>query len=100
MGRDRQRPLLRNLNHRHKEIDVIEKRTSGGPGVGLLLFIPAALLVAKAAMHHHRMAWDETEGRDGLRLPPRAARMLDAWHTQAHQSAGTADAAPETDASA
>ncbi len=87
------------MSHRLKEIDVIEKRASGGPSVGLLLLIPAALFVAKAAKHR-RMAWGETASRDGLRLPPRAERMLDAWHTHAHQSAGPADEGPGTAASA
>ena len=96
----RQRPLPGHMSYRLEEIDVIEKRTSGGPSVGLLLLIPAALFVAKAAMHHHRTAWDETAGHDALRLPPRAARMLEAWHTQAHQSSGTGDAGPQVPAAA
>jgi hypothetical protein len=74
---------------------MIEKRASGGPGVGLLLLIPAAMLLAKAAMHHHRMTWDETADRGGPRLPPRAERMLDAWHARAHESTTTPDAGPE-----
>lgn len=77
---------------------MIEKRTSGGPGVGLLLLIPAALLLAKAAMHH-RMIHDAA-GAEGRRMPPRAERMLEAWHTRAHASNGTTGAGPEAAASA
>lgn len=87
-----------------------DKHTGGGPNVGLLLLIPAAAIVARAAMRHHRMAW-ETPGEpgdlppfrrhgghrfagqgfgdgttDGFRLPPRIEWMLETWHTRAHKA--------------
>jgi hypothetical protein len=82
------------------------------------------MFAARAAMHHHRMAWDEAggpgsewprrghrhhrqaglgdeaAGRDGLRLPPRIERMLEAWHAQAHGSNATQGAEPGDAASA
>lgn len=96
-----------------------EKHTGGGPSVGLLLLIPAAVMVAHAAKRHHRMLWDETgepgaagshgphrhHGRYGFagpgfdaaaradfRLPPRIEWMLDTWHTRAHQADEPKDA--------
>jgi hypothetical protein len=87
-----------------------ENRSSGGPNLGLLLLVPAAAIVARAAMRHHRMMWDElgepgaaaphlrhgrhpfagpesaAAARDGFRMPPRIEWMLDAWHTRAHQA--------------
>jgi hypothetical protein len=91
-----------------------EKSNSGGPSLGLLLLIPAAALVAHAAMRHHRMMWDEIGGpesaapyrrhghhhlatpvsdaaSDGFRLPPRIEWMLDTWHTRAHKAAEPTD---------
>ena len=92
-----------------------EKRTGGGPSVGLLLLIPAAAFAAHAAKRHHRMMWDETGGpgpaaphrphgrhrfagpdsdvaaRDAFRLPPRIEWILDTWHARAHQAAAPAD---------
>jgi len=103
-------------NLRALENNVSEKTTSGGPSVGLLLLIPAAAIVAHAAMRHHRMMWaeigepgaaapyrrhrrhrfagpeSETAARDGFRLPPRIEWMLDTWHTRAHQAAEPTDA--------
>lgn len=102
-----------------------EKSTSGGPNIGLLLLIPAAAIVARAAMRHRQMMWAEMgepgpaapHGRHGhrhfagpgfdasargeFRLPPRIEWMLDTWHTRAHQAADEAaepkDAQPTTD---
>jgi hypothetical protein len=92
-----------------------EKRTGGGPSLGLLLLIPATVLVVRAAMRHHRMMWDEigepgaaaphrrhgrhrhagpgsdAADRDGFRLPPRIEWMLDTWHTRAHQATESTD---------
>ena len=90
-----------------------EKRSSGGPNVGLLLLIPAAALVAKAAKRHHSSRWDggglgprahrshsldrcagpdsDTAARDALRLPPRIEAILGAWHTRAHEAAAPTD---------
>jgi len=93
-----------------------EKRTSGGPNVGLLLLIPVAAAAVHMAKRHHRMMWDEIGGpgstsasrwhghhrfaapgadaaaRDGFRLPPRIEWILDTWHTRAHQAAEPTDA--------
>ncbi len=89
-----------------------EKSTKGGPSIGLLLLIPAAAIVARAAMRHHEMLWAEVgepgsdaphrrhghrhfagpgsdpTARDDFRLPPRIEWMLGAWHDRAHQAAG------------
>jgi hypothetical protein len=96
----------------------VNERTTSGPNIGLLLLIPAAAIIARAAIRHHHLAWDEaggpgtpapygrpghrfggpgrgTAGPDGLRLPPRIEWMLDTWHTRAHQAtdaAGTTEA--------
>jgi hypothetical protein len=70
-----------------------------GPNPGLLLLIPLAVVVAKAASHRRAMwgagwgpggfdpAGGPTAGgdRDSFRLPPRLEWMLDTWHTRAHQ---------------
>lgn len=85
-----------------------DNRTSGGPNLGLLLLIPAAAIVARAAMRHHRAMWEEADGPEGAmtthghghhhaagsgcthdgsrarRLPPRIERTLDDWHAKAH----------------
>src|SRR5262245_37086022 len=84
-----------------------ENRGSRGPGWGLLL-LPGALIIAKGARrrramwssagpsgftgpdfgHHGRSGggYGEREPRAGFRLPPRLEQMLDAWHTQAHET--------------
>jgi len=83
----------------------------GGHGVWPFLLIPAAVMTAKA-MRRHRMAhgWagPEAMGRRGhrhwagstdpegglaFRLPSKIEAFLDAWHTQAHQAADTAETA-------
>ena len=98
-----------------------EKSSSSGPNVGLLLLIPAAAVVAKMAMRHHRLMWDEVvetgspapyrghgrhrfygpesdaTARAGFRLPPRIEWMLDTWHARAHQAAGPADSVAPTE---
>jgi hypothetical protein len=83
-----------------------QNAASRGPNVGLLLLIPAAVILAKAAMHRRAMfesGWAASEadrrafgqhgrfggrGRDsdlsGFRLPPKIERVLEAWHTRAH----------------
>ena len=86
-----------------------ERTGSRGPNRGLLLLVPAVVIVAKAAMHrkammesgwggpgsagrsygHHRRfggAMGEADPREGFRLPPRIESMLDAWHTRAHET--------------
>ena len=93
-----------------------EKCGSSGPGVGLLLLIPAAAIVAHAAKRHHRMMWEEIGGPgtgtpspwhghhrsftgpgdagDRFRLPPRIEWILDTWHTRAHAAAEPTEGSP------
>ena len=91
-----------------------EMRGGGGPNRGLLLLIPAALILAKAAKHRRQAMWESAEGeagaaggphghharfahrgwsagRDGFRLPPRIESALDAWHARAHQEPASAE---------
>jgi hypothetical protein len=84
-----------------------ETQTRGGPNLGLLLAIPAVVIIAKAAMHrrammesgwsgpggrghgygHHRFAGADGEtGPQAFRLPPWIEAALGAWHTRAHES--------------
>ena len=91
-----------------------ETQTRGGPNRGLLLAIPAVVIIAKVAMHrrammesgwsgpggrgygHHRFSGAHGElGPRTLRLPPRIEAALDAWHARAHEAA---DATEATDA--
>ena len=93
-----------------------ETQTRGGPSLGLLLAIPAVVIIAKAAMHrrammgsgwtgpggrgygHHRFAGPDGEmGRREFRLPPRIEGALDAWHTRAHEAHDTTKADPSPD---
>ena len=92
-----------------------EMHRSKGPNRGLLLLIPAALILAKAATHHRRAMWPSAEGdagagggpygehgrfahrgwsagRDGSRLPPRIESALEAWHDRAHRETASAEA--------
>ena len=67
-----------------------EKRDSRGHNWGLLLLIPAAMLLAKRAKHRRAMwqsGWSSADGHDEFRLPPKIESMLDNWHTRAHQAA-------------
>jgi hypothetical protein len=93
-----------------------ETQTRGGPNLGLLLVIPAVVIIAKAAMHRRAMmesGWSGPGGRsygyghrfagaDGeigpraFRLPPRIEAALDAWHTRTHE-APDAKPAPSPD---
>ena len=87
-----------------------ETQTRGGPNLGLLLAIPAVVIIAKAAMHRRAMmesGWTGPGGRgygyghhgfagvDGetgpraFRLPPRIEAALDAWHTRTHEASET-----------
>ena len=89
-----------------------ETQTRRGPNVGLLLAIPAVVIIAKAAMHrrammesgwsgpggrgygygHHRFAGADGEtGPRAFRLPPRIEAALGAWHTRAHEAADTSE---------
>jgi len=87
-----------------------ETQTRGGPNRGLLLAIPAVVIIAKVAMNrrammesgwsgpygrgygHHRFTGADGEsGPRGFRLPPRIEAALDAWHTRAHEAPAATD---------
>ena len=93
-----------------------ETQTRKGPNLGLLLAIPAVVIIAKAAMHrrammesawsgpggrgygygHHRFAGADGEmGTRAFRLPPRIEAALDAWHTRSHEASDTTSTPPE-----
>lgn len=95
-----------------------ETQTRGGPNLGLLLAIPAVVIIAKAAMHRrammesgwggpggrgygygrHRFAGADGEmGPRGFRLPPRIEAALDAWHTGAHEAPDSTKPDPSPD---
>jgi hypothetical protein len=95
-----------------------ETQTRGGPNLGLLLAIPAVVIIAKAAMHrrammesgwsgpggrgygygHHRFAGaDDDFGSRAFRLPPRIEAALGAWHTRAHEAADATKPEPSPD---
>jgi len=81
------------------DCDMHERRHGNGPGLGLLLLIPAAVIIAKGASRRRAMwhaGWgDSGEGRPDpstFRLPPRIEWMLETWHTRAHQRTDAADA--------
>jgi len=91
------------------EGNMNEKRGSKGPNWGLLLLVPAAVILVKGAMHR-RARWESTwgpagaagrghghhgrfgatggaaDGRSEFRLPPKIEWMLDSWHTRAHEA--------------
>ena len=101
--------------------DMNENRASRGPNWGLLLLIPAAVIVAKGRDaspgdvgrrvgdragtppatyghgHHGRFASRTRAGGQpaAFRLPPKIEWMLDTWHTRAHESAATAERRPD-----
>ena len=96
-----------------------DRSASRGPNLGLLLLIPAAVIIAKGSHHHRAMMesrWGagsgaagrgfghhspfwaigpEGDGPGAFPLPPRIERMLAAWHTRAHETIE-----PATDATA
>jgi len=95
-----------------------ETQTRGGPNLGLLLAIPAVVIIAKAAMHrrammesgwsgpggrgygygHRRFAGaDDETGPRTFRLPPRIEAALDAWHTRMHEPTDTTKPDPTPD---
>ena len=95
-----------------------ETQTRGGPNLGLLLAIPAVVIIAKAAMRrrammesgwtgpggrgygygHHRFAGPDGElGQRTFRLPPRIEAALDAWHTRTHEAADVTKPDPSLD---
>jgi hypothetical protein len=90
------------------EGNMNQMRGGRGPNRGLLLLIPAALILAKAAKYRRQGMWESAEGdvgagvgphghhgrfghrgwsngSDGFRLPPRIESALDTWHARAHQ---------------
>ncbi len=89
--------------------DMNEKHEGGSPNWKLLL-IPAAVILAKGAVHRRAMweaagptdeagrghgrhrrfgGWDpEAADPAAVHLPPRMERMLDSWHTRAHEATG------------
>jgi hypothetical protein len=93
----------------------VSDKSTGGPNLGLLVLIPAAAIVARAAMRHRQMMWAEIGepgfeaphrgpgqrhfagprpdgfARGEFRLPPRIEWMLETWHTRAHQAAEPQD---------
>jgi hypothetical protein len=110
-------------NSRHiqaAEDDMNENRATRGPSWGLLLLIPAAVILAKGAMRRramwgsawaepgsvgrgygHRGHFDSGEGTPdrgaAFRLPPRIEWMLDTWHTRAHQTSDTTEPPESTE---
>ena len=95
-----------------------ETQTRGGPNLGLLLAIPAVVIIAKAAMHrrammgsgwsgpgarghgygHHRFAGADGEmGPRAFRLPPRIEAALGAWHARAHEESEPTKLDPSAD---
>jgi hypothetical protein len=91
-----------------------KQRGGGNPSWGLLLLIPAVVIIAKGARRRRAMwesGWGPTgtaghghrpfthfgggEGtadeRGAFRLPPRIEWMLDSWHTRAHQQQEAAE---------
>jgi hypothetical protein len=78
-----------------------ERRRGNGPGLGLLLLIPVAVIIAKGAsrrraMWHSGWAGPGEGPRDAtaFRLPPKIEWMLDTWHTRAHEKDQPAEAPP------
>ena len=92
------------------------------PNWGLLLLIPAAVIVAKGAMRRRAMwdaGWATEPGLAGhghshrgpfasgsvptgqpatFRLPPKIEWMLDTWHTRAHQATEPSETVDASDA--
>ena len=67
-----------------------ERHGGRGHNWGLLLLVPAAVLLAKGAKHRRAMwrsGWSPADGQDAFRMPPKIEMMLDNWHTRAHQAA-------------
>ena len=104
----------RSINKTEQSEDTMkEKSGNRGPNLGLLLLVPAVVILAKGAMRRRAMwesGWgpaggpgrrhghhaglgagdEQAEGR-AFRLPPKLEWMLDTWHTRAHQAADAAD---------
>ena len=83
-----------------------ETQTRRGPNLGLLLLIPAAVIIAKAARQRRAMMMDTgwsgpggrrsrrhgfagADGETGVRsfqIPPWIESALETWHTRAHKA--------------
>jgi hypothetical protein len=80
-----------------------EKSGAGRPNWKFLLLVPAVMIIAKGAKRRRAMwgsGWagpaagyghGAAEGQESFRLPPKIERMLDTWHTRAHQAAESTD---------
>ena len=97
-----------------------ENRDRRGPSRAWLLLIPAAVIIAKGARrrramwesgwaasgpaghgygHHRRFGGDGEPGQQAaFRLPPKIERMLDTWHTRAHETAESTEPPTSADA--
>jgi hypothetical protein len=97
---------------RKQEPDMNEHRERKSPPLGLLLLIPAAVIIAKGASRR-RARWDSAWGGPGsfgprhghhgrfgpggpgddaaVGMPPKIERMLEAWHAKAHEQAEAAE---------
>jgi hypothetical protein len=97
------------------ESDMNEHRERRGPPVGLLLLIPAAVIIAKGASrrramrgsawggpggfgprhgHGHHGSFGPGDGPGENRapgMPPWIEQMLDAWHAKAHEQDDAAE---------
>jgi hypothetical protein len=105
------------------ENDMNENRDRRGLNPAWLLLIPAAVIIAKGARRrramwasgwgesgpasrgfgHHRGFGDREGGGDQravLRLPPKIERMLETWHTRAHEATGSTESPTSPDAAA
>jgi len=90
------------------------------PPLGLILLIPAAVIIAKGAKrrramwasgeagpaghgygHHHRFDGGRVDAdrSAAFRLPPRLESMLDGWHTRTHQAADSSEASTSVEPS-
>jgi hypothetical protein len=91
-----------------------EHRQRKGPHLGLLLLIPAAVIIAKGASRR-RARWESQWGGAGgfgprhghhgyfgaghsrsddaaaAGMPPKIERMLEAWHAEAHEQGQAAE---------
>ncbi len=59
----------------------MDSRERRGPGLRIILFIPALLLLARGM--RHRREWQRSADGE-RRLPPRIEATLGAWHARAH----------------
>jgi hypothetical protein len=81
------------------DCDMHERRRGNGPGLGLLLLIPVAVIIAKGHPGGGPCGTPAGQGpatgpRDAtaFRMPPKIEWMLDTWHTRAHEKDQPAEA--------